>query len=203
MRRIRAKFEGPRHPWEKGRIEEEKRVVYEYGLKNKREIWKLDSQRKRATSQAKKLIAATGTQAEREKKQLLSRLHRMGILSQNAGVDDVLGLTLNDFLIRRLQTLLVKKGLARTMHQARQFITHQHVQVAGKMITSPSYLVLRDEESQIVFVASSSLSNTEHPERSGKQKPAEAKSAEAKPAAAASAAPAAPQAEAKKPEVSA
>ena len=168
MRKIRAKFSGPRHPWEKARIEDEKRVIREYGLKNKSEIWKLDSERKRATTQAKNLIALTGAQAELEKKQLLERLARLGILQAVADLDAVLGLTLRNYLERRLQTLLVRKGLAHSMKQARQFITHEHVQVNGKTISAPGYLVRKAEEPSLAFIPRSALQNPEHPERGAK-----------------------------------
>ena len=74
-------------------------------------------------------------------------------------------LKLNNFLERRLQTLLVKKGLARTVSQARQMIVHNHVNVGGKNITSPSYFVSATEEDQISFAGNSTFSNSEHPER--------------------------------------
>jgi small subunit ribosomal protein S4 len=164
-RRIRAKFSKPKHPWQKERIEEEKIIKREYGLKNKSEIWRAVSKLKDFSSQAKKLIAARGTQSELETQQLLGKLSRLGLIGQNATLGDVLGLQVENYLDRRLQSILVKKKLARTTKQARQFITHGHIEVRGKKVTAPSYMVLSAEEKQISFRGKSALDNEEHPER--------------------------------------
>ncbi len=169
-KRIKKKYSFPRHPWQKTRIEEEKKLLEEYGLKSKREIWKMSSKMKNFSDLAKKLIAAKGPQAEKEKKQLLQKLSRLGFVDKNSPLDAVLGLNLKNFLERRIQTVLFRKGMAKTISQARQFITHEHIIVKGRKITSPSYLVSVDEESKINFVKSSSLSNAEHPERAVKEK---------------------------------
>jgi len=98
-------------------------------------------------------------------KQLLDKLHRLGILPETAALDDVLDLSLEDILERRLQTLVFRRGLAKSIHQARQLITHGHVAIEGKRVSSPSYLVLRDEEAEITYTPTSPLSNPNHPMR--------------------------------------
>src|SRR3989338_1977959 len=164
-RRLKKKYRGPRHLWQKARIEEEKKILKTYGLKNKTEIWKAGSQLRSITKQAKKLLADNTKQGEKEKAALLKKLQRLSLITADQGLDEVLGLKLNNFLERRLQTLLVKKGLARTVSQARQIIVHNHVNVGGKNITSPSYFVSATEEDQISFAGNSTFSNSEHPER--------------------------------------
>ncbi len=164
-KRIRKKYSGPRHPWQKDRIDEEKKLLKEYGLKNKTELWKVSSKMKNFSDQAKKLIAAKGTQAEKERKQLMEKLNKLGFIQKNANLDDVLGLKLRDFLNRRLQTLVFKKGMARSVNQARQFITHEHIVIGEKKITSPSYLVSVEEEPRINFLQGSSISYSDHPTR--------------------------------------
>jgi small subunit ribosomal protein S4 len=149
MRRIRKKYKRPRHPWQRLRIEEEKALRKEYGYKSKREIWKMRSILRNLRAHARRLIGESGKQAEVEKAQLLQRLNRLGLLPRKASVEDVLGLTIKDLLERRLQTLVYKRGLANTIRQSRQLITHGHVLVAGVKITSPSYLVPKDEEGKI------------------------------------------------------
>jgi small subunit ribosomal protein S4 len=164
-KRHRKKFETPGHPWQRVRIDEERTLVEEYGFKNKREIWKMNSVLRDATAQAKKLITLTGPQADKEKELLLARLRRYGLLKMDATVDAILSITPRDVLERRFQTIVYKKGFSSTVKQARQFITHGHVTIAGKVVTSPSYLVPLSEEGQIGFKATSSLSDLEHPER--------------------------------------
>lgn len=164
-RKIRRTYYRPGHPWQKERIEQENSILKEYGLKNKTEIWKTTSQLRTFANQAKKLIATTTTQAQKEKTQLIQRLQRLGLLTTEAKLDDALGITLKNLLERRLQTILVRKGLAKTMNQSRQFITHEHIQINGKTMTRPSHNVRKEEEQKIGFTPTTKLSSPEHPAR--------------------------------------
>lgn len=164
-RKHRAKFKGPKHPWNKTRIDAEKILKKNYGLKNKQEIWRMESVLKKFTDQAKKLITATGEQAEKEQKQMMKRLERLGLLQAGAQIDNVLGLKIENIMDRRLQTLVFKKGLARSVKQARQFIIHEHILVGDKKISVPAYLVPTAEETHIRFAVKSPFISEEHPER--------------------------------------
>lgn len=164
-KKIRKKYSTPAHPWQKIRIEEEIALKREYGLKNKKEIWIMDSMFKNFRNQVKRLYTMRGKQAEIEKEQIKNKLLSLGLLKPESSLDSVLGLEVKDIMERRLQTVLFRKSLARSMNQARQFIVHRHVVVAGKKITSPSYLVKVGEEAQISFVDSSALADPNHPER--------------------------------------
>jgi small subunit ribosomal protein S4 len=164
-RKIRKKFQTPGHPWQRARIEEEKTLVKEYGFKNKREIWKMGSFLRYAKAQSKKLVTRTDVQGERERKLLLTRLQRLGLLKEDASLDAILSISLRDVLERRLQTQVFKRAMASSVDQARQMITHQHITVAGKTITSPSYLVPLSEEALIAYHQSSAFVSGEHPER--------------------------------------
>lgn len=164
-RKIRKKYQKPSQRWEKERIEQERPIMRSYGLKNKRELWKMSSILRNFTRQAKALAAREDQQAEREKQQLFSRLRTYGLLKGNATLDDVLGLTLGDILERRLQTLVYKKQFARTINQARQFIVHEHIMVGAKKMTSPAYLVPTAEEVGIAFAGTSQFASADHPER--------------------------------------
>lgn len=171
----RKKYSTPPHPWQKGRIEEEKTLVQEYGLKNKKEIWKMDSLLGRFKQQAKSLIARTDTQSKKEEKQLVTKLAKLNLVNENAKMDDILGLNIKNVMERRLQTQVFSKGFAKSIKQARQFIVHGHIFVGNQKITVPSYLVKQDEEAQLRFDEVSSLANPEHPERIIKQKKEEPK----------------------------
>ena len=169
----RRKYSTPTHPWQKSRIEEEKELLKEYGLKNKKEIWKATSMLRQFKRQAKDLIASRGDQSEKQKELFLNKLNRLNIIQKTDLLDAVLGLGIRDILNRRLQTVVLNKGLARSVNQARQFITHEHIMVGDKKITKPSYMVGVAEEGQLSFANSSSLANAEHPERSTQKKPEE------------------------------
>jgi small subunit ribosomal protein S4 len=87
----------------------------------------------------------------------------MGLMSENANLDDVLDLTIEDFLKRRLQTIVQNQGLSKTLRQARQFIVHGHIAVNDNIVTVPSYLISLNEESFITYSKRSSFSNLNHP----------------------------------------
>ena len=148
----KKKFSSPGHPWQKERIEEEKELLKQYGLRRKYEIWKMDSLLKKLLHRAKMIIGEKSSQSDLERKQMLDRLSSLGLLKKDSKVEDVLNLKLKDVLERRLQTLIVRKQMAGTMRQARQFITHEHVSVGAKKITAPSYLVSVSEEPNIKLI---------------------------------------------------
>lgn len=164
-KKFRKKYETPAHPWVKSAIEEQAKVRKEYGLKNRREILRVSSFLRKYKKLAKKLIGRPTAQGEKEKEQIMGKLFRLGLLKPGAILDDILGLQLNDVLNRRLQSVIYRKGLARSMKQSRQFIIHRHVLVGDKEITMPTYLVSREEEAGIRFKDNSTLASEEHPER--------------------------------------
>src|SRR3989344_2468409 len=136
-RKQRRKYSTPFHPWQRERIDEENQLQIDYGLKNKTEIWRSRSLLTNFFSQAKRLTAVKTAQTEKEKVQLINRLKSLGLAGETATLNDVLELTLIKILDRRLQSVVFKKGLARSMKQARQLITHRHISVAGRNTTSP------------------------------------------------------------------
>jgi small subunit ribosomal protein S4 len=114
---------------------------------------------------ARSLLGMSTEQRQALEKQLLSRLSRLGILPETAVLDNVLDLSLEDILERRLQTLVLRKNMARSVYQARQLIAHGHIAIGNKRVFSPSYLVIKDEEDKIAFSLTSAVANPEHPLR--------------------------------------
>lgn len=149
-RKQRKSYDTPSHPWRKGRIEKEKELVRKYGLKNKKDIWKAESKLRQIRRIARNLLSSHGEQAKKEEAQLMSKLQKLGLLKGEADLDSVLGLTIEDILERRLQSLVHRKGLARSPKQARQLVVHGHIRVGGRRIKSPSYLVPVEQEETII-----------------------------------------------------
>ena len=145
MKRKHKIYSRPKKPYDKARIEEEAKITEEFGLKNKREIWRADSRIKEIREKAKKLI----TSEPSEQKKLFDRLKKIGFNVNSIG--DVLSLDKRDYLKRRLQTVLVDKKLAKSSKGARQLITHRKVIVGGKGIDSPSYIVPVELENNITI----------------------------------------------------
>jgi len=164
-KKIRKAYRTPSHPWQKQRIVEEDEVLKTYGIKNKKELWKAGTILETFKYQSKRLVTLRSEQAEKEKAQLIQRLKSMGLLKEGQGFDEILGLQLKDVLERRFETLVHRKGLAKSIKEARQFITHGHLSVGGKKVTSPSYIVTISEESTIMFNPGSDLADSNHLQR--------------------------------------
>ena len=128
-------YQTPKRPWEKVRIQSETRLVIEYGLRNKREVWKAQELLRKARKGARNLLALGSSSADAElyatkKDELISSLQRNGLLGPDADIEDVLSLKVQAQLERRLQTLVYRKGLARSPKQARR--------ARSPTVTSPS-----------------------------------------------------------------
>ena len=161
-------YETPNHPYQGERIAEETGLLGTYGLKNKEELWRAQSELRQYRRAARDLIGSAGGDvgaAEREGQEFLRKLQRIGVLGEEDSLDDVLALEVTDILERRLQTQVYRKGYANTAEQARQFITHGHITVEGRRVRVPSYTVRVTEESTINFDSESPLTDELHPER--------------------------------------
>jgi small subunit ribosomal protein S4 len=161
----RKKYETPRFPWRTDALQAELKLLGQYGLRNKHELWRHKTMLSKYRGIARSLLGMSAGQREVLEKQLLARLNRLGILPETAVLDNVLDLSLEDILERRLQTLVFKKNMTKSIYQARQLIAHGHIAVGNKRVLSPSYLVLKDEEDKIAFSPTSPAANPEHPLR--------------------------------------
>ena len=164
-RRPRKTYQTPRHPWRKEQLEEELHLLGEYGLRNKRELRHHETVLSEIRGIARSLLGGSEEQRALMERPYLKRLARLGILPETANVDNILDLGVKDLMERRLQTVVWRAGLAKSVHQARQFVSHGHISVAGEVVSVPSYLVGREEESRIAFDERSVLSNAQHPAR--------------------------------------
>jgi small subunit ribosomal protein S4 len=169
----RKKFDPPRFPWQIDALDAELKLLGQYGLRNKREIWRHKTLLSKYRGIGRSLLGMSTEERKKQEKQLLDRLHRLGILPEEAALDDVLDLTLEDILERRLQTLVFQRGLAQSIQQSRQLITHGHIAIDGKRTSTPSYLVLKDEEAKIAYTPKSPLTNPDHPVTKAANIPAE------------------------------
>ena len=144
-RRKHKKYTKPKTPFDSLRIAEENNLIKKYGLKNKREIWRADSAVDKLRGQAKKLL----TKSTEEQERFVDKLQNRGFKVSN--IADVLSLNKEDYLKRRLQSIVVLKNLATTSKQARQFIAHKNIAIDGKIMNIPSYIVPVDEEDKITL----------------------------------------------------
>jgi small subunit ribosomal protein S4 len=161
-------YETPNHPFQGERIAEEGDLLSRYGLANKEELWRAQSELRDYRREARRLIGdAQGDtdEATEAGRDFLARLGRIGVLGDGDSLDEILSLDVTDILERRRQTVAYREGLGNTAKQARQFIIHGHVTIDGARVSEPSYKVDVGEEDRIEFDELSPLADDLHPER--------------------------------------
>lgn len=145
----RRTFSKPRSPWRSDQLAQELYLLGTFGLRNKRELWKAQTELSSIRKQARSLLAASEVVRNREEKKLLDSLRSRGLVAEGVSLDAVLDLSVEDVLGRRLQTILYKKGSAVSPLQARQLIVHKHVKIGERVVNIPGYHVRAEEESKI------------------------------------------------------
>ena len=136
---------------------EELKTLGTFGLRTKRELWKAHTELSRVRHQARSLLAL-GQEVRAEKEPILMKsLARIGLVSNDATLDDVLNLNVNDLLSRRLQTIVTQKLGFKTPYQARQAVIHGHIMIGERKVNIPSYTVTVGEEDSIHFTPESKI----------------------------------------------
>ncbi len=144
-KRNRQKFEKPKERWNLERIKSDNNLIDEYGLKNMKELWKQEFEVSRIRRNVRELLSG-GTETEDVKNRIITRLTKLGLATTTTTLDDLLDLKVNGLLDRRLQTVVFKKGLARSIRQARQLTVHGFIAINGRKINRPGYMVGKEDE---------------------------------------------------------
>ncbi len=140
----------PKKIWNKQLLLEELQLVGEYGLRNKKELWLARAHLKWIVRRARSLLSMSAEERAPLEMPFKERLYKMGFIEDpNVPLDRILSLDVRAVLERRLQTIVYRMGLAKSIHHARQLIVHGHVLVAGRKVTSPGFLVPRELEDKI------------------------------------------------------
>lgn len=160
-RKSKKSYNRPRSIWTSDQISAELYIVGSYGLRNKRELWKAQTEIARIRNQARALLALSVDVRHEKETQLLNYLSRLGLVANESTLDDVLNLKIEDILERRLQTIVMKKSNLKSPYQARQLVVHGHVSIGNRKVNLPGYLVKREEESLIMTHLLPSTESTE------------------------------------------
>ena len=136
---------------------EELKTLGTFGLRTKRELWKAHTELSRVRHQARSLLALRQEVRAEKEPILMKSLARIGLVSNDSTLDDVLNLDVNDLLSRRLQTIVTKKLGFKTPYQARQAVIHGHIMIGERKVDIPSYIVAIDEEDSVHFAPESKI----------------------------------------------
>ena len=151
----RKTWRKPKRPLNYDLKMEELKTLGTFGLRTKKELWKAHTKLSSVRHQARSLLALQQDIREEKEPILMKSLARVGLVSSDATLDDVLNLEVNDLLTRRLQTLVHKKFGFQTPYQARQAVVHGHIMIGDRVINIPSYTVTTAEEENIKFTPES------------------------------------------------
>ena len=146
VKKLKKQYETPSEAWDEDRIEQEKELIEEFGLRNKKEVYKAESELRGLRRQARKAVAADDNE---QIQPLLDRAHNLGLIKEDGSIEDVLSLDTREILNRRIQTAVERKGYADTVKEARQLVVHGHIFVDGQKVNVPGYLLTQEEEKEL------------------------------------------------------
>lgn len=157
----------PRRPYDKDRLIDEMKILGEFGLRNKTELWVMEKICSDIKKRAKDLLINTNQEEVIiGGRHLLNKMIKIGIFNDvnftdlndiKDNLEKILDLTVSDFLRRRLQHRVFEAGLAKSVHHARNLINHKHISVKGKIVNKPGYIVPAENEGYIEIYKYSSL----------------------------------------------
>jgi small subunit ribosomal protein S4 len=154
----------PRRVWKKPKRPlnyelkmEELETLGTFGLRTKRELWKAHTELSRVRKQARSLLSLRQEIRAEKEPILMKSLARIGLVSGEATLDDVLNLNAKDLLSRRLQTIVSKTLGFKTPYQARQAVIHGHIMIGDRKVDIPSYIVTVEEENSVHFSPESKI----------------------------------------------
>jgi small subunit ribosomal protein S4 len=159
------RYNTPRVPYDTEALTEELRIIGIYGLRNKRELWKVHTELSTLRGRARELLSLGTEERNIREADMIAKLYKRGLVMENSRLEDVLTLSVEDLLERRLQTYIFRRGMAKSLFQARQLISHGHIEIDGRKVTSPSYLVRIEDEQTLDYAEFSPMRSPDHPVR--------------------------------------
>lgn len=159
------RYTTPKRPYDQDALMDELRLLGAYGLRNKRELWRHRTELSHIRRMAREKLSMDPIERAEGEREMIRKLQAQGLVDERATLEDVLTLRIEDMMGRRLQTVIHRKGMAKSLFQARRLITHGHISIDGRKVRAPSYIVTLEDEAQLEYAGSSPLVVKDHPLR--------------------------------------
>jgi len=159
------RYTTPKRPYDQDTLTEELKLLGAYGLRNKRELWRHRTELSRIRRMAREKLSMDVVERAKGEREMIRKLHRQGFVGEGGALEDILTLRIDGLMERRLQTVVFRRGMAKSLFQARQFITHGHISIRGRKVRAPSYLVTLEDEAELGYAGSSPMAEKDHPLR--------------------------------------
>jgi small subunit ribosomal protein S4 len=159
------RYSKPKRPYDQDALTEELRLIGSFGLRNKREIWSNRTKLSRIRRRAREKLSLDPIERAEGEREMIMKLYQLGLVGEKATLEDILTLSIEDLMERRLQTIVYRRGMAKSFFQSRQLITHGHISIGGRKVRAPSYIVSLEDEAKLGYVESSPLTTNNHPIR--------------------------------------
>jgi len=156
------RYTTPKRPYDFANLEEELKLIGAYSLRNKRELWSHRTKLSTLRRRARHMLSMDPIARADTEKEMIMKLSGLGLVGERANLDDILELSIQDLMERRLQTFIFRKGMAKSLFQARQLITHGHIAISGRKVKAPSYMVTVEDEATLNYAEFSPLAAKTH-----------------------------------------
>ncbi|XP_064463926.1 U3 small nucleolar ribonucleoprotein protein IMP3-like [Ornithodoros turicata] len=145
--------------WEVDNNLHEVKMMKKYFIQKREDYTKYNKLSRSIRELARKIKELDAKDPFREKstRELLEKLHSMGLITTKENLELCDRVTASSFCRRRLPVIMVRNQMAQQLKMATQFVEQGHVRIGPDLVTDPAFLVSRQLEDFVTWVDSSAI----------------------------------------------